>query len=106
MQISYNPKERALVTRIFSAKSDEELQAAMRREATAARDRGETVIKQAVLDPELPCPCDSGRKTKNCCLKRYRSIMANAGLPVPPDDFTAPVRNALELRGARGRIED
>ena len=86
MQISYDPMKQSLITKIMTAKSDSELQTAMKREADAARDRGETIIKQAVLDPELPCPCDSGRKTKNCCLRRYRRIMANAGLRVPPVD--------------------
>lgn len=86
MQISYDPNERSIIQRFMTAKSDEELSAKMKRAEDKARDRGETVIKSAVLDPELPCPCDSGRKTKNCCLKRYRSIMANAGLPVPVGD--------------------
>ena len=86
MQISHDPKSGAMIERFFTAKSDDDLRAAMKREADAAHDRGETIIKQAVLDPELPCPCDSGRKTKNCCLRRYRRIMANAGLPVPPVD--------------------
>ena len=85
MQISHDD-EGSIIQRMFTAKSDDELQTAMKREANAARDRGETIIKQAVLDPELPCPCDSGRKTKNCCLRRYRRIAANAGLPVPPVD--------------------
>ena len=86
MQISHDPMSGALIQRMFTAKTDETLQAAMKREADAARDRGETIIKQAVLDPELPCPCDSGKKTKNCCLRRYRRIMANAGIPVLPVD--------------------
>jgi hypothetical protein len=71
---------------IFSRPTDEELRQKLKDEYQRAKDAGAIEIQQVVMDPELPCPCGSKRKTKNCCLKRYRSIMANAGLPVPIDD--------------------
>lgn len=75
-----------LVTKIFTAPTDEELRLRMKQLHAGAVDAGAIEIRQAVMEPDLPCPCGSGRKCKNCCLRRYRSIMANAGIPLPPVD--------------------
>lgn len=85
MQISQF-KDGTLETRIFSAPTDEQLIQRLKDEHAAALDRGAIDIRQAVMDPEQPCPCGSKRKTKNCCLKRYRSLVARAGHPVPTID--------------------
>ena len=75
-----------VINRFIQARNEEDLQQRLKDEYQRARDAGAISVQQAVLDPENLCPCGSKRKTKNCCLKRYRSIMANAGLPVPTID--------------------
>jgi uncharacterized protein YchJ len=72
-----------MVNRILFAPTHEELRERLKAAGQAAIDNGAIEIRQAVMEPERLCPCKSGRKTKNCCLRRYRAAMADAGLPVP-----------------------
>jgi hypothetical protein len=81
---SYQERDGSITERFITAPSDAELKRRLRAERQAAKDRGATLIMEAVLDPDKLCPCNSGRKTRNCCLKRYRRLMAQAGERVPP----------------------
>jgi uncharacterized protein YchJ len=81
---TYQEKDESFMDRFILAPTDEMLKQRLREEREAAKDRGATLIMEAVLNPDTLCPCNSGRKTKNCCLKRYRRLMAQAGNRVPP----------------------
>lgn len=58
--------------KFFMAKNDSDLKTTMKQEYAKAMENDIESIRQVVLDSEQPCPCGSGRKTKNCCIKRLQ----------------------------------
>ncbi len=69
-------RDGTFIRKFFEAPDEATLKEDMKREYEKEMQNDIESIRQSILDPDQPCPCGSGRKTKNCCIKRLRRKLA------------------------------
>jgi uncharacterized protein YecA (UPF0149 family) len=65
----YENTEPKSLTEIFRAPSDRSLDAAMDARFEELQEKGHTLVRRVKVGRNAPCPCESGKKFKRCCLK-------------------------------------
>lgn len=70
-------RDGTFIRKFFEARDESELKKQMAEEYKKAMVDDVEEIRQRVLNPDEPCPCGSGRKTKNCCIKRLQRYVSN-----------------------------
>jgi len=75
MQITEYP-DGTMIRKLFQPQTEEALREQMKREYMEAMEKGAVDIRQAILNPDLPCPCGSLKKVRNCCIRRLAARQA------------------------------
>ena len=57
----------------FVDKTDEAVAAQMDERLTELESKGETLVRRVKIGRNDPCPCNSGRKFKKCCIHKARA---------------------------------
>lgn len=65
----------------FTGKDDEETLQKMEARLTELRAQGHTLSRRVKIGRNDPCPCESGKKFKKCCLDSSPGRRSPAAMP-------------------------
>lgn len=65
---------RVRLDQVFIGQRSRDVQAAMDERLQEARQHGGTEILRARIGRNSPCPCESGRKFKKCCIDKAQPV--------------------------------
>lgn len=65
----YDGEEMKRLLEFFMAPTEKSVEAAMDQRLGELQEEGHTLVTRKKIGRNDPCPCESGKKFKRCCLK-------------------------------------